>query len=164
MSMDNSFGDAPTLGPPSKSGGHAYALHPGEVLGQYKIIKPLGAGGMGEVYEVEHQVLRRRYALKLLPATLDWKGVSLELFRREAQVMAKSRRYKQFSSGVVGGRSLTRPPEFSEGGGWIALGSFFLLVSRYIRPFKKAIRTAIHESTSIPRRPKYRLAGYRDHK
>lgn len=69
-------------------GGHAYALKPGDTLGQYKIIKALGAGGMGEVYEVEHQVLGRRYALKLLPTFLDQQGVSLERFRREAKVMA----------------------------------------------------------------------------
>ncbi len=66
----------------------ADTLDSGTVLGQYRIICLLGRGGMGEVYEVEHQVLRRRYALKLLPATLDWRGVGLERFQREAQVMA----------------------------------------------------------------------------
>jgi serine/threonine protein kinase len=86
--MDKSFGEEPTIGPTSKSGGHAYALKAGDLFGQYRVIRVLGAGGMGEVYEVEHEVLRRRYAIKLLPETLDWKGVSIERFRREAQVMA----------------------------------------------------------------------------
>lgn len=86
--MDGSIGNEKTMAPAGKSGGHAYALKPGDTLGQYKVIRSLGAGGMGEVYEVEHKVLRRKYALKLLPPTLDWQGVSLERFQREAQVMA----------------------------------------------------------------------------
>ncbi len=86
--MDKSFGDEPTLGPAPKSGGHTYALKEGDLFGQYRVIRVLGAGGMGEVYEVEHTTLERRYALKLLPSTLDWQGVSVERFRREAKVMA----------------------------------------------------------------------------
>jgi formylglycine-generating enzyme required for sulfatase activity/tRNA A-37 threonylcarbamoyl transferase component Bud32 len=89
MSMDKSYGDEQTIGPGGKSGGgHAYALKVGDLFGQYRVIRVLGAGGMGEVYEVEHKVLRRRYAIKLLPEALDWKGVSIERFEREAQVMA----------------------------------------------------------------------------
>jgi formylglycine-generating enzyme required for sulfatase activity len=86
--MDKSFGDQDTISPGSKVGGHAYALKAGDLFGQYRVIRVLGAGGMGEVYEVEHKVLRRRYAIKLLPESLDWKGVSVERFEREAQVMA----------------------------------------------------------------------------
>jgi formylglycine-generating enzyme required for sulfatase activity/tRNA A-37 threonylcarbamoyl transferase component Bud32 len=86
--MEHSIGDEKTVAPTGKSGGHRYAFAVGERLGQYKIIRSLGAGGMGEVYEVEHVTLERRYALKLLPETLDWQGVSLERFRREAKVMA----------------------------------------------------------------------------
>ncbi len=83
---DQSLGDAKTKRRPV--GGSTESLALGTVLGQYRIVRLLGRGGMGEVYEVEHQVLRRRYALKLLPATLDWQGVGLERFQREAQVMA----------------------------------------------------------------------------
>jgi eukaryotic-like serine/threonine-protein kinase len=86
--MEHSIGDEKTVAPTGKSGGHRYAFAVGERLGQYKIVGCLGAGGMGEVYEVEHVTLERRYALKLLPETLDWQGVSLERFRREAKVMA----------------------------------------------------------------------------
>ena len=87
--MDKTIGNDNTLPPGASSRGHAYALKAGDTLGQYRIIKPLGAGGMGEVYEVEHTTLEIRYALKLLPEALDWQGVSLERFRREAKVMAK---------------------------------------------------------------------------
>jgi formylglycine-generating enzyme required for sulfatase activity/tRNA A-37 threonylcarbamoyl transferase component Bud32 len=76
-----------TLSPTGGNGG-GYALSAGDVLGQYRVVRPLGRGGMAEVYEVEHGVLRRRYALKLLPAELARSGAERERFRREAQVMA----------------------------------------------------------------------------
>ncbi len=38
----------------------------GEVLGSYRIVQKLGAGGMGEVYLAEHQVMDRKAAIKVL--------------------------------------------------------------------------------------------------
>jgi formylglycine-generating enzyme required for sulfatase activity len=65
-----------------------YTLAAGDQLGQYRVVHQLGRGGMGEVYEVEHGVLRRRYALKLLPAEFAQSTEALERFQLEAQVMA----------------------------------------------------------------------------
>ncbi len=65
-----------------------YTLKAGEQLGDYKIVRPLGAGGMGEVYLVEHQHLRKRYALKILPADVAQDGNFIDRFRIEARVMA----------------------------------------------------------------------------
>ena len=55
-------------------------LSPETMLGQYKIIRLLGRGGMGEVYEVEHTTLARRYALKLLPADFASRPGALEQY------------------------------------------------------------------------------------
>jgi formylglycine-generating enzyme required for sulfatase activity len=59
-------------------------LHAGDVIGDYKLIRPLGHGGMGEVWEVEQLSLARRLALKLvLPHRVNERA--LNLFAREAR-------------------------------------------------------------------------------
>ncbi len=57
-------------------------------FGQYRLIRLLGRGGMGEVYEAEHTTLERRYALKLLPPDFASRTEAVARFRREAKVMA----------------------------------------------------------------------------
>ena len=65
-------------------------LAPGTLLGHYKIVRPLGHGGMGVVYEAVDQKLGRHVAVKLLanaadaPAARD-NGPALERFWREAR-------------------------------------------------------------------------------
>ncbi len=63
-------------------------LNPGTVFGQYRIVRFLGRGGMGEVFEAEHEVLKRTYALKLIPGDLASRPGFVDRFKREAQVMA----------------------------------------------------------------------------
>jgi serine/threonine protein kinase len=56
--------------------------------GKYKILGPLGSGGMGQVFLCEHQVMRRHVAVKVLPNRSD-DPVALERFRREARAVAR---------------------------------------------------------------------------
>ena len=59
---------------------------PGAVLGHYKIIRRLGAGGMGVVYEAEDLKLGRHVALKLLSGAGD--PAALDRFWREARAVS----------------------------------------------------------------------------
>jgi serine/threonine protein kinase len=60
-----------------------------ERLGEYRIIREVGRGGMGIVYEAEQETLGRRVALKILPPHSLMQPVKLERFRREAQAAAR---------------------------------------------------------------------------
>lgn len=57
----------------------------GQALNHYTIIELLGAGGMGEVYLAEDTRLKRRVALKVLPAELTANRDRLRRFEQEAQ-------------------------------------------------------------------------------
>jgi serine/threonine protein kinase len=57
-------------------------------LGKYKVLERLGAGGMGTVYLCEHKLMRRRVAVKVLPAAKADDSSSLDRFYREARAVA----------------------------------------------------------------------------
>jgi tetratricopeptide (TPR) repeat protein len=61
---------------------------PGQQLGPYRILAPLGAGGMGEVYRAHDCKLDREVALKFLPSAFAGDPEWLERFRREARTLA----------------------------------------------------------------------------
>jgi len=57
-------------------------------LGQYRLGKRLGSGGMGEVYLAEHLLLRRPCAVKLIRPEQAGDPTTLQRFEREVQAMA----------------------------------------------------------------------------
>jgi serine/threonine-protein kinase len=62
------------------------ALGPGEILDdKYRIIRLLGEGGMGAVYEGENTRIRRKVAIKVLHAAVAAKSDVVARFEREAQ-------------------------------------------------------------------------------
>ena len=62
--------------------------HRGYFLGKYKLLSLLGKGGMSSVYMAEHLLMRRRCAIKVLPAKRVDDSSYLERFHREAQAAA----------------------------------------------------------------------------
>ena len=63
-------------------------LHAGDKLGQFEILAPLGAGGMGEVYRARDAKLKRDVALKVLPEAFASDPERMARFQREAEVLA----------------------------------------------------------------------------
>lgn len=64
-------------------------LRLGATFGKYRVIRLLGQGGMGRVYEGEDTALKRKVAIKFLPEDLVNKPVVIERFMREAQVAGR---------------------------------------------------------------------------
>ena len=59
-------------------------LQPGEKLGPYEILAPIGKGGMGEVYRARDPRLNRDVAIKVLPQAFAT-DAARERFKREAR-------------------------------------------------------------------------------
>ena len=54
-------------------------------MGGYEVVRPLGAGGMGEVYLARDTTLDRMVALKLLPVDVTSDSQRVARFEREAR-------------------------------------------------------------------------------
>jgi tetratricopeptide (TPR) repeat protein/serine/threonine protein kinase len=62
---------------------------PGTPLGDYRILREIGRGGMGVVYEAEQLSLGRRVALKVLPFASTLDSRQLQRFHNEAHAAAQ---------------------------------------------------------------------------
>jgi serine/threonine protein kinase len=65
------------------------ALPPDTILGEYRLVREIGRGGMGIVYEAEQVSLGRRVALKVLSEAAALDPLKLQRFRVETQAVAQ---------------------------------------------------------------------------
>lgn len=70
--------------------------HQEQILGDFRILREIGRGGMGTVYEATQVSLNRSVALKILPSHLSFSDEAVRKFRREAQAGGR-----QSHSGIV---------------------------------------------------------------
>ena len=61
----------------------------GHILGHYRILEQIGAGGMGVVYRAHDERLDRDIALKVLPSGALADEAARKRFRKEALALAK---------------------------------------------------------------------------
>jgi serine/threonine protein kinase len=73
--------------PPGESDGdtNAYGSVPRPRVGQYQLVKSIGRGGGGEVFEAKHALLNRRVAIKLLSPQHSGSIVARQRFFREME-------------------------------------------------------------------------------
>jgi len=64
------------------------SLQPGGVVGRYRILSPMGAGGMGEVYRARDETLQRDVAIKVLSAAAGPDALGAARLLREARAAA----------------------------------------------------------------------------
>jgi serine/threonine-protein kinase len=76
------FMTSPAVGPSAGDAGTAL------IGSRYRLLRPLGRGGMGEVFEAEHVALRKRVVVKLLHARHGNQPQLLDRMRVEAQALA----------------------------------------------------------------------------
>lgn len=78
----------------------------GFFLGSYRLLRPLGKGGMGVVYLGEHHVMKRLMALKILPPEASQDQRRIDRFKAEARACAQ-----------LDHPNIVRAYDFSEAGG-----------------------------------------------
>jgi eukaryotic-like serine/threonine-protein kinase len=100
--------------------------------GKYKIVRLVGSGGMGSVYEAEHLRIRRRVAIKVLHAPVARDPKLVKRFEREAQAVAR-----------IGSHHVTDVLDFGE----LATGDHYM-VMEYLEGETLANRVA--ETGTLP--------------
>jgi serine/threonine protein kinase len=62
---------------------------PGESIGDYRVLGPLGAGGMGSVFRAEHGLMKRLVALKVIRQQNQSDPLARRRFEREVRALAR---------------------------------------------------------------------------
>ncbi len=95
----------------------SWVFSPGDVLGHYRVIAPLGAGGMGQVFLAEDARLGRKLALKVLAPQSFASAELVERFDREARSVSALNHpniITMYDTGQIGGTRFIAT-EFIEG-------------------------------------------------
>jgi serine/threonine protein kinase len=82
-------GGVPAVADEGRVDSPAVGLEPNLQIGDFRLEKRLGCGGMGVVYQALQLSLNRRVALKVLPFGLAAGTCAVERFHREARAAAK---------------------------------------------------------------------------
>ncbi len=77
------------------------SISPDTIIGHYRVVSQIGAGGMGEVYLARDTKLDRKVALKILPTDVASNHDRMERFVREAKSAAALSHPKEFVDGVT---------------------------------------------------------------
>src|SRR5688572_20302748 len=80
---------SPTLAPHQAISNSNSAAENGIHIGHYRLMREIGRGGMGVVYEAEQEHPRRPVALKVIRGGRLVDEYQIKLFRREAQALAR---------------------------------------------------------------------------
>ncbi|MEO8033524.1 MAG: protein kinase [Acidobacteriota bacterium] len=83
-------------------------LDAGTLLGPYKILEPIGAGGMGEVYRALDTRLERQVAVKVLSPTVSNDADAMRRFEQEARAASLINHPNILSIYDVGGEGMQR--------------------------------------------------------
>src|SRR5687767_14240959 len=86
------LGSSPTIGATTTDDNPI--LQPGGLVGRtlgknYRVLEPIGAGGMGVVYLVEHIKLKKRFAAKVLNSELASNAEACARFEVEAHAVSQ---------------------------------------------------------------------------
>ena len=65
-------------------------MQTGQITGYYKILRPLGKGGIGEVYLADGTKFKREVAIKVLPERLHQNAERLASIRARASTIGRS--------------------------------------------------------------------------
>ena len=107
----NGWLGSPELGPGMKEVGEQKSRRHGYVAGEtipgtkYAVVRPIGAGGMGQVYDVEDVSVGRKYVLKVMHPDLCARTDVKARFEREARTLAQLTHRNivgVFTAGVTG--------------------------------------------------------------
>jgi serine/threonine protein kinase len=83
------LGAGPAAGGPSHDPGEDLVPPQLKMIREYRLLKPIGRGGMGMVYLAEHTRLKRQVALKILPSERLADPQALSRFEREMEAVGR---------------------------------------------------------------------------